>query len=291
MKTSVRIIAFGAILGLMLGFASSQAISASAAKPYWACLKSGVLSKVGTTKPTCTKPAVAIQLSIPGPQGLRGPTGPQGLQGIQGEVGPQGLQGIQGATGPQGLQGIQGATGPQGLQGIQGATGPQGQSGKLYAKTGQNTFEVVDFYNRIVVLEDGVLAQLSSNGGVSSPWGEINEWGNRNMVADLFFESWNCSGTPLLQDLSFTMPSGKIMTANDPWHGPNPIYSLAGIDYQFNALPKSAKSIRSHLRVQTDWLGFNPPCDEIVWEAQPQVFWAVDRYELESVGPLSEPVG
>ena len=95
-QLSVRILAFGAVLGLMLGFASSQALSASTVKPYWACLKSGVLSKVGTTKPACTKPAVAIQLTMPG---VKGATGPQGIQGLPGATGPQGIQGERGLPG------------------------------------------------------------------------------------------------------------------------------------------------------------------------------------------------
>lgn len=81
---------------LSIATISATAYSASTAKPYWACLKSGMLTKVGTSKPTCKKPAVAIQLSTPGAQGPKGDTGLQGPAGIQGLPGAQGLQGLPG---------------------------------------------------------------------------------------------------------------------------------------------------------------------------------------------------
>ena len=108
MRISNKFRAAGVEVLLSVGAVSATAYSASTVKPYWACLKSGILSKVGTVKPSCTKPAVAIQLSIPGPQGLKGDQGIQGIQGIQGPTGATGPQGIQGATGPQGIQGLPG---------------------------------------------------------------------------------------------------------------------------------------------------------------------------------------
>lgn len=53
------------------------------------------------------------------PQGITGPTGPQGEQGATGATGPQGEQGATGATGPQGVQGATGATGPTGTVDMQ----------------------------------------------------------------------------------------------------------------------------------------------------------------------------
>jgi hypothetical protein len=51
---------------------------AASSTTYYACLKSGTLSKVGTTAPTCTSPATQISWNQTGPQG---PTGPAGAAG------------------------------------------------------------------------------------------------------------------------------------------------------------------------------------------------------------------
>lgn len=59
-------------------------------------------------------------LSLLGPQGWTGATGPKG------DTGAQGIQGVKGDTGAQGPQGPKGDTGPQGPQGIQGIQGPAG---------------------------------------------------------------------------------------------------------------------------------------------------------------------
>ncbi|MFP2934594.1 hypothetical protein ACLESO_57695, partial [Pyxidicoccus sp. 3LG] len=66
---------------------------------------------------------------IPGPQGLAGPIGPQGLKGDPGATGPAGPAGPQGLKGDPGATGAQGPAGPQGLNGDTGATGPQGPQG------------------------------------------------------------------------------------------------------------------------------------------------------------------
>lgn len=68
-----------------------------------------------------------IQVSIPGPIGIRGVTGLQGPQGISGV---QGLPGIQGSQGSIGLQGSTGATGLQGEAGPQGQQGDPGEPGQ-----------------------------------------------------------------------------------------------------------------------------------------------------------------
>ena len=54
---------------------------------------------------------------LPGPQGVKGITGPTGPQGVKGVTGPTGPQGVKGVTGPKGNTGAQGPTGPQGPQG------------------------------------------------------------------------------------------------------------------------------------------------------------------------------
>jgi hypothetical protein len=71
-------------------------------------------------------------VSLIGPQGLIGATGPQGPagpQGLTGAVGPQGPMGPMGPTGAQGVAGPTGAQGPPGAIGPQGPAGPQGPSG------------------------------------------------------------------------------------------------------------------------------------------------------------------
>jgi len=78
---------------------------------------------------TSTSQAVRLEITLTGPQGAPGATGPTGPQGPQGPTGPTGAQGPQGSTGPQGPTGPQGATGPTGQQGAQGAIGPTGPTG------------------------------------------------------------------------------------------------------------------------------------------------------------------
>lgn len=192
-KLSVRILAFGAVLGLMLGFATSQAISASPVKPYWACLKSGLLSKVGTTKPTCAKPGAAIQLSTPGPQGVRGLTGPKGAAGPKGDTGEAGAS----------------------VEVLR-------FGGSLF------DFRVVDLEHQIVVVNSGQLLTISSGemgNFLSSPWGGIS--------TVVYYYNDECKGNPLVdtsQDVSVTdnVFGDKKIKFGDPWHGPNPVYSFLG---------------------------------------------------------------
>ena len=76
---------------------------------------------------TGTAPNFFLNLTIP--QGITGPTGPQGEVGATGPTGPQGEVGVTGPTGPQGEVGVTGPTGPQGEIGVTGPTGPQGEVG------------------------------------------------------------------------------------------------------------------------------------------------------------------
>jgi len=201
-QLSVRILAFGAVLGLMLGFASSQALSASTVKPYWACLKSGVLSKVGTTKPACTKPAVAIQLTMPG---VKGATGPQGIQGLPGATGPQGIQGLPGATGPQG---------PQGIQGLPGATGPQGIQGERGLPGG---FSIVDIegnklpaLSKDILYKDGTWYKRLWNSNFFAP--AVEKFGEFDYVGAVVYNSGNNVAGYRASD--FDYPDRAFLTEN-----------------------------------------------------------------------------
>lgn len=66
------------------------------------------------------------EITLPGPVGATGPTGPAGPSGATGATGPQGVTGATGPTGPTGVVGATGATGPTGSTGPTGATGPTG---------------------------------------------------------------------------------------------------------------------------------------------------------------------
>ena len=72
-------------------------------------------------------------VSIKGPQGMQGETGPAGADGQQGEQGETGPTGVTGPKGEQGETGPTGVTGPKGEQGETGPTGaagPQGERGE-----------------------------------------------------------------------------------------------------------------------------------------------------------------
>ena len=80
---------------------------------------------VGLTGPAGTQ-------GVPGPTGPQGPiglTGPAGADGLQGPAGPQGPIGLTGPVGPQGPIGLTGPAGPQGIPGPTGADGPAGPQG------------------------------------------------------------------------------------------------------------------------------------------------------------------
>lgn len=72
-----------AILGASLATGVTMAVTAGANGPnvtYYACLKSGKLSSVGTSAPTCKRNATQINWNSIGPQG---PSGSGGLHGLQ----------------------------------------------------------------------------------------------------------------------------------------------------------------------------------------------------------------
>jgi Collagen triple helix repeat (20 copies) len=143
------------VVSFLLGGATYGAVQLAGASgtstTYYACLKSGTLSKVGTTAPICPTGTTRISWNRTGPSGLsnyqlaqeNGFTGSlsqwlatlrglQGPVGAMGATGPTGLQGPAGPPGAQGPQGDAGAVGPQGSAGPTGPTGPQGPSSDQY---------------------------------------------------------------------------------------------------------------------------------------------------------------
>src|SRR4051812_21733786 len=106
----------------MIGSIAS-ATGTSAPVTYFACLKNGDLSKVGTTASSCPAGSQRIFWD------QTGPTGPTGSPGVKGDTGAQGVKGDTGAQGVQGVQGVKGDTGAQGTPGAKGDTGAAGTPG------------------------------------------------------------------------------------------------------------------------------------------------------------------
>lgn len=96
-------------------------------------------------------------ISLVGPQGLKGDTGPQGDTGATGPQGLKGLTGDTGATGPQGPIGLTGAkgetgaigpVGPSGATGLQGIQGPSGVKGDK-GETGATGPAGISYYEAV----------------------------------------------------------------------------------------------------------------------------------------------
>ena len=66
------------------GVAASATSSPSAHPTYYACLKSGKLTQVGSVKPTCRSGSSLISWNAAGPSGPSGPSGPTGTSGTNG---------------------------------------------------------------------------------------------------------------------------------------------------------------------------------------------------------------
>jgi hypothetical protein len=99
LSKSLRIAVVTAVAGAALAVGISAAVTAGAgdtSTTYYACLRSGRLTGVGTTPPTCKSSATQISWDSVGPQGVAGPQGPAGPQG---DPGPQGVAGPQGPAG------------------------------------------------------------------------------------------------------------------------------------------------------------------------------------------------
>jgi Collagen triple helix repeat (20 copies) len=91
----------------------------------------GPTGAIGTTGPAgATGPTGSPgPAGASGPSGPRGATGPSGATGATGPLGPAGVGGPAGPSGPVGATGNPGPAGPSGSTGPQGTTGPTGPIG------------------------------------------------------------------------------------------------------------------------------------------------------------------
>lgn len=139
--TNVAAIASLSSFGVLLGVAAVPPAQ-GADDVFYACLRKGELSQVGTDEPTCRKGKV-VRWNVrgePGPQGVQGPTGatgavgPAGPAGADGAPGSQGAPGAAGPAGPEGPAGPRGPAGPEGAEGPAGPEGPEGPAGAVGAQ-------------------------------------------------------------------------------------------------------------------------------------------------------------
>src|ERR1700722_6647912 len=99
-KTLRTVIAIGLTAAVFA--AGAVAINAGATGTntvYYACLKSGALTKVGATSPTCASGYTKISWNSSGPAGPAGARGAKGAQGATGPAGPVGPSGTAGIFG------------------------------------------------------------------------------------------------------------------------------------------------------------------------------------------------
>ena len=158
LASRVRVFATIAIVFALGGITIGAVQIANAAGrniTYHACLSRGVLSKVGTSTPSCAAGFKVISWNS---------TGPQGPQGLKGGIGPKGPQGLKGSIG---LKGPQGNVGPAGPQGNVGSTGPQGQSGVASVQyiSASATVPTGQILTKTVYCPSGTMA---TGGGVQS---------------------------------------------------------------------------------------------------------------------------
>lgn len=123
----------------------------------------------------------------PGPQGVPGEIGPQGLQGLQGppgpigqtgERGPQGIQGergLDGQPGPKGDIGTRGERGPAGLPGPVGPQGPIGLTGPKGAD-GVGIPQKISINGNVVSLSDGGGSITLPTAAPSNTGGQVHEY-------------------------------------------------------------------------------------------------------------------
>lgn len=91
---------------LLIGGISIAASAASNTTTYFACLKDGNLTKVGTKAPKCLKGSTRISWNSKGADGAAGPAGAIGQIGATGIAGLNGSNGSVGATGAAGANGL-----------------------------------------------------------------------------------------------------------------------------------------------------------------------------------------
>lgn len=134
---NIAAIASLSTFGVLLGGAVVPAQAAD--DVFYACLRKGELSQVGTDVPTCRKGKV-VRWNVRGEPGVQGPTGatgavgPAGPAGVDGAPGTQGATGAVGPVGPRGPEGAVGAQGPEGPIGPEGPEGPRGPAGAVGAQ-------------------------------------------------------------------------------------------------------------------------------------------------------------
>ena len=127
----------------------------------------------------------ALMLSILGPTGSSGPTGPGGsVSGSSGGTGPTGPTGLQGAastvTGPTGYTGLQGAAST--VTGPTGSTGPQGNAGAASTVTGPTGYTGLQGAASTVTGPTGPTGNIGSTGsegaqGIAGALGETGPQG------------------------------------------------------------------------------------------------------------------
>lgn len=121
MSNRRKIVPAAAAAGGLVLLGSVAAMGASSSgTAYYACLKNGDLSSVGTSAPVCKGKQTLISWN------QEGPVGPQGPQGEQGPIGVPGAPGAQGQPGAAGEKGEKGDPGTPGADGLVGAQGPAG---------------------------------------------------------------------------------------------------------------------------------------------------------------------
>ncbi|HUY99011.1 MAG TPA: hypothetical protein VMU89_01580 [Thermomicrobiaceae bacterium] len=126
-----RFIVLAAAVAAVFGAGSALvALGDPAPVTYYACLKQGNLTKVGTSAPAhCPDQATVASWNQVGPMGPIGSQGVTGPQGPGGPSGPQGPVGPQESMGASGVVGVQAVDGPVGYvvhgQTSLGFVGPQ----------------------------------------------------------------------------------------------------------------------------------------------------------------------
>lgn len=109
-----RVLAITMVGALFFATLISGATAQSTPKTYYACLKGGLLSKVGTKAVKCPKGSKRISWNSQGAKGDTGEPGVPGAPGVQGLQGPAGIAGDLGPIGPAGPQGSRGPAGSNG---------------------------------------------------------------------------------------------------------------------------------------------------------------------------------
>lgn len=124
-----------------------------------------------------------------------------GVNGTKGDRGPKGDPGTPGARGPTGDKGATGATGQRGPKGDKGDPGDPAPAMSLLDANGDSLGRLlwIDSGQFSVLTDDELILRYDANGKVRSA--------NGNQTVSLYYESADCTGTPLAE-------SGQATTAN-----------------------------------------------------------------------------